>query len=675
MPDNQYPVFEGGQTLTSAELNALRDFLHRRDRLLGRLAGFGVNCGLGGRRNGARLLVAPGLAVDQRGEPLMLAAEAEVPLPPVAEDESFEFVDPRPGGFSVVLEGTDVIEPDEACGESGCAGHAELHTTGVAVRVVAGRVTGTRMDFAAHPLLASEPMRLTKDSKRDPRFSYDDLRDDLVEHLTNGTDPLVEPRLIAQLGATTVASTEPGGVQAYKCGWINLVLFAALDLLRARTLMQTACVRTTERPGVVLGWLHLVGEDWVFDCAYRHAWEPPRGLTEAFLGGSCSDPLGRYRDELEAILAGYAPPDPAPTGDPKPPLECPRGSIRIRGRCVKIYYPPERIPDYWETHWEFDPREPVWYPPYDPTWQEPWKIYETPEWGFFGDGVIGGTDYVGQPAQDVKDVLETHIKGTGGIPAVEVLTQDKVDDLEGYQPAGGFSPSDTIVLTVQDGVVVATGRVAAVHNTSKVGTALPAAQAAAAEAKAAAEELSGVRGYVDDKVGSVTDGLVDLQESFGLLQSDFQDYKGGAFDQSGFGVRLQALEQQVVAFETLGSKISNLEGKVEILQKPLTGGTVVQKGIEADFGKGVAEFTETTLAAIKTLGETENPNFKRYAADAERAQAEFEVAVATHEPDVIKDATLSMLSKMRTAVKAAGVDPALGGQLDAQLRELRAHFR
>lgn len=198
MADNQYPVFVDGQTLTEAELNDLRDFLHQRDRLVGRLVGFGVNAGLGGTVSApTTLTVGPGLAIDQRGEPLLLGAAQTLPLPPVAESVAYDFVDAAPGGFSVVLEATDTVEPTPDCGESGCAGHAELHTRAVALRVVAGRVTGTRMDFAAEPLLTVEPIRLALDST--PVNSYPTLRNAIAARLTNGTQPLVDPALIAKL--------------------------------------------------------------------------------------------------------------------------------------------------------------------------------------------------------------------------------------------------------------------------------------------------------------------------------------------------------------------------------------------------------------------------------------------------------------------------------------------
>ena len=92
MSENQYPVFTGGQSLTASELNALRSFLHARDRLVGRMVGFGVNVGLGGTVSDTTLTIAPGLAVDQTGEPLLLAEPVEIGLAPAAMMPSYDSV-------------------------------------------------------------------------------------------------------------------------------------------------------------------------------------------------------------------------------------------------------------------------------------------------------------------------------------------------------------------------------------------------------------------------------------------------------------------------------------------------------------------------------------------------------------------------------------------------------
>ncbi len=562
MPDNTYPVFDNGQTLTAADLNMLRAFLHERDRLVGRMTGFGINCGLGGTVSGTTLTVAPGLAVDQTGEPLLLPEAQEITLPPTSMTPSYDFVDTAPGGFSVVLEATDEIIAQPDCGEANCAGHAQLHTRGVTVRTVAGRVTGTRMDFANEPLLTAEPIRLAVDST--PVNSFTSLRNALVTRLTNGTAPLVSPALIAKLQATSVAAADSPGVKGYKCGWLNMVLFATLDLLRVLALFRPGCDRSTTRPGVVVGWVHQVGSSWVFDCAFRHAWEPPRGLTEAFLGGSCTDPAGRYRDAVEALLAGYAPPADTPAGDPKPPIKCPKGSIRVGNKCVVIYNPPVELPDEWAKPWEIDPLGPIWYPP-DEIWVEPWKVYESEPWDVFDDGVIGATDYFGHNADDVADVLDTFITGQGGVPDIRIVTEAELGGISGYHPAGGFSPSDTIVLTKNAaGVVVGAGRVAAVRNTRNVGNQLPEAVKAATDAQAAATELRGISKTVTEQVKAIDTKVGGLGGELTTLRNDFNAYTGGEFDLGGFGARLNVLEQQIQQFENGGfsARVSQLEQQI-----------------------------------------------------------------------------------------------------------------
>lgn len=654
----EYPLFEGGQTLTAAELNALQEFLHDRDRLVGRMVGFGVNCGLGGTvakgESGFELEIDAGLALDQVGEPLMLTDPWVVELPPPDQRPTYDFIDPKPGGYSVVLGMTDVSVPAPDCGEVDCTAHADLHTVGVEVRTVAGRVSGTYMDFALEGLLDSKPLLLNQDGSL--ASSYSVLRDAIADRLTNGTDPLVDPALIADLRGTKVDATEAVSIQGYKAGWLNLVLFATLDLLRARTLFTLACDRETVTPGVVLGWVHFEGGVWLFDCRYRHAWEPPRGFSEALLGGSCTDPLKLYRDQLEALLDGYAPPEPAPPGPVTPPTECPPGTIRIFGRCLSVYYPPYEAPDDWYHHWvpqyELPDRlGPLWDPPPLEFVEKPWLVYNTKPWDVFEDGVIGVGHYTGQPAGEVGKALADHVRGHGGVADVRVVDVGGEREIEGFQHAGAFSPSDTVVvLQGADHEVVGFGRVAAISNVGRVGNALPAATEAVATAQATATELRGLVDGVEgrfDHVGVRVDGLAG---QLGTLQGTVGELDLGGFE----------------------NRMATLEGKVDVIQRlPGSGGgrggSVV---LDVDFGRGLVEFTETAVAAMRSLGQVENPHFERYVTDTERAQSELEVAVAADQPDLVIQTTMKTLRSMRTMLKASGAPAALGSQLDAQLREL-----
>lgn len=707
MPDTTYPVFESGQTLTRTDLNLLRAFLHERDRLVGRMIGFGINAGFGGSCSGATLTIQAGLAVDQVGEPLVLTAPQTIALPPTAMTPSYDFITAG-AGFSVVLEATETIDPAPACGEADCAGHAEHHTKSVVLRTVTGRLSGAHFDFASEPLLLLEPIRLGLDSA--PTTSFAALRDAIADRLTNVASPLINPTLITQLRSRTIAVGDSPAVKGYKCAWLNMVLFATLDLLRLEALLAVSANRTTARPGVVLGWVHQVAGTWVFECGYRHAWEPPRGFTEAFLGGTCTDPAGHYRDLVEEIIAGWAPPDPPPPGGGgvTPPVLCPKGTIRIGNKCHHVYYPPVDIPDKWAEPWlePFNPIDPLWDPPFeDPGWLiNPADVYGGDPIDFFGDGQIGGLQYVGQPGPDVQGVLTTYIDGNGGVADVRLVTHTEAQALDGYQPASSFAPSDTIVLSVnQAGNVIATGRVPAARNTRRIAAALPAAEAAVAEAQTLAADLTLLATGLQEEFSGLDNSFTELGQEFVTLQGQFDDYRGGQFDTSGYGLRIGALEQEVLDLDGLGQRISNLEGQfgqidylgqqildvkgygervsklegqVGFFGREMVGGRQV-KGMSPAVARSFSEFAETTVAAVRAM-ERAGTLTQRYATDVERANAQLEVDVAAGDPDMIASSALGLMKSMRTMVKSAlkgtPEGATLGSQLDAQIRDIEALF-
>lgn len=722
MPDNTYPVFESGQTLTATDLNLLRAFLHERDRLVGRMIGFGINAGLGGSCSGATLTIQAGLAVDQVGEPLVLTAPQTIALPPTAMTPSYDFITAG-AGFSVVLEVAETVDPAPACGEADCAGHAEHHTKGVALRTVSGRLSGAHFDFASEPLLLVEPIRLGLDSA--PTTSFAALRDAIADRLTNGSHPLISAALITELRSRTIAVGDSPAVKGYKSGWLNMVLFATLDLLRLEALLAVSADRTTARPGVVLGWVHQVASTWVFECGYRHAWEPPRGFTEAFLGGTCTDPAGHYRDLVEEIISGWAPPDPPPAGGGgvTPPVLCPKGTIRIGNECRHIYYPPVDIPDKWADPWlvPFNPIDPLWDPPFeDPGWLvNPAEVYGSDPIDFFGDGQIGGLQYVGQPGLDVQGVLTTYIDGKGGVADVRVVSHTEAQGLDGYHPASSFAPSDTIVLSVnQAGNVIATGRVSAARNTRRVSSALPAAEAAVTEAQTMVADLNTLATGLRDDFSGLDHSVTTLGQEFATLQGQFADYRGGEFDASGYGVRIGNLEREVVDIGGFAQRLATLEGQVgnigrldeqvdEIRKYGERISTIEGQVSDARFGERIAqlegqvgtlggkgvvgqvkgmspavarsfgEFAETTVAAVRAM-ESSGTLTQRYATDVERAHAQLEVDVAAGDPDVIAGSAMRVMKSLRTMVKAAAKGTAegatVGSQLDAQIRDIEAKF-
>lgn len=687
MPDNQYPVFEGGQTLTAADLNQLRAFGHSRERLLGRLTGFGISGGLGGTVSGTTLTIAPGLGIDQAGEPLLLPAARTLNLPPAPSDGSFDFVAAGPGGFSIVLEATDTVEPAPACGETDCEGHAELHTRAVALRVAAGRITGPRFDFAGEPLLNTQPMRLSLTSA--PQGSYVTLRDALVGRLANGGSPLIDPALITLLQGTSIAPADLPGVKGYKAGFLNQVLFATLDLLRCRALTAAGGEHTTRRPGLVLGWVRQVGAAWVWECAYRHTWEPPRGLSLAVTGGSCSSPCAVWAALLEGLISGYAPPDPPPVEDDDDgPIivfpHCPNGMDWVGGHCVHVYYPPLEIPDDWYDNWHIDLLEPIWNPPdiYTHIDKTVETIYQADKWEYFGNGLLDGLPALGRDAGLAKASLETTVTGFGGTPNVLVLTAAQATGLAGYQPGGTFNIADTMVLTVgTNNKVTAMGRVPAAHTARELGTALPAATAKADDALAATEVqqagLNAVKGQVGGLVKDV-DGFKGFQATTVQWRKEV-DLAFVSVDQTIQGVS-RSIESEVkgrvnvelsgLGVDLMQRRLSTAEGQIDVIVK--AGGVRGDKQFGVDLTRGVADFAGSVANGLAALVTADNEStLGRHVSTVRRATATLEEAATAGGTAAIGEATVELLGALRTAVKSAGVDPSLGRELDAQVRTIR----
>lgn len=682
MPDSTYPLFEEGQTLTAPDLNQLREFLHGRDRLLGRLTGFGVNCGLDGTVNGSALTIGAGLAIDQVGEPLLLPAAVTIALPPTNDTGKvpFAFIDPALGDLSIVLESVDDVEPAPDCGDEDCGGHAEQHTRTVALRAVPGRLTGAWFDFATHFLLDVEPMRLSLTSQ--PQGSYNDLRGEIVKALNNAPGPkLINPALITKLAGTSLSTSDLPGVKGYKAGFINQVLFATLDLLRCRALMATTCDRTTARPGVVLGWLKQAGNTWSWDCEYRHAWEPPRGLTHAFIGGTCTDPCGVLRDELEALIAGYAPPDPPPsTGNGTGPgpvvAECPKGYTKtIKGKCLKWIQPKEFIDPNWKKIW-IDPREPRWNPPLDYLGRQDIiakDIYHVDPLEFDGKESFSTLEALGWEGERVKTAVTDLVSELGGTAhIVTVSTAAELEKIPGVTASTSFNVGDTVVMVVDNhGKVSAFGRVSGAQIARDMGAALPAVTAAAAEAKEVAQQVPSM---IETAVEEKTAGFEALHESVTETLAEAK-----SFIQESAGA-IEATVATAVKNELLlvNTKVSGIQTQIDNLYSVGGGfgagkpGQQFGERLDQDFAHGMTEFAETVIEGLSGLVTEENQKtLGRYVGDMTRTSAKLEVVAAGGDPIDIGDAAVALLGTMRTAVKAAGVDDSIRKQLDVQFNAVK----
>jgi hypothetical protein len=560
--------------------------------------------------------------------------------------------------------------PHTTCTESRCQGHSTTHTVGVELVVAVGRVSGARFDFPEEPLLTATPILLSKTSQ--PMSAYSTLRTAVSTRLKNGGTPLVDPKLIALIDGTSVPNSDLAGVKGYKVAWLNMVLFATLDLLRCRALLSTSCQRDTTTPGVVVGHVTRAGSAFTFSCRYRHAWEPPMGLTTTLFGGTCESPCALVKDRLEAIIAGYAPPDPPPTPPATggvildPPIRfCPKGKILLKGKCTNLVFPKEQLelvypPEEWIL---VDPEIYVRPDPVKYLVDDLHVLYGTEQLNFLDDGVLQVGGLLGFKGTDVEATLAQTIKDLGVEPNVSVVPMTSLKDAAGVEPTLSFSPSDQVlVLTDAAGVAVGMGRVAGVKSVRDAGTVIPAARAAVAEVGV----LSKV---VDNQIKGFEGALLQFDGGLQGLAKEFATMRDGAFDQSGYGVRIGSLEKQLERTVVHGERISTLEGRIAPVKGLASAG-----GLRPEVGSGLAEFSRSTIEAMRSVNQPDNRALARAISTAEKAQGELDRVVAAGDTAALGPATLQVLDTMRTMVKSAGADAALVARLDEQFARMQGLF-
>jgi hypothetical protein len=619
-----YPEFVEGQTLTREELNDLRDHLIGRDRTLGRTVGFGIAGGLIGRLQGGTLHIVPGLAIDQTGEALLLPTEQQIPVPPGRDADTFDFVTGT-DGFTVVLVHTDVPGQRTPCTETGCQGHALPHTTGADLRIVRGRLTSAKPDFENEELLTgtppntppATPLTLTPNGAVVGDFAM------LRNRITGRIGTRLRPALLAKLSAMTLATTDLPAVQAYKAGFLNQVLFAALDLLRFEALVSEDVLRDTHTPGVALGWLHQTGGTWVWDCGYRHQWEPPIGLTQALFGGSCADPGLPWLQRLESLIDTFTlPPMPKPDDDPvklekKDLFICKYWNKRGHADCNVIPYPRESLRPDWKRTWT--DRTVGTVPPVYYLATLDYELYDVFPPDSVDVGVIDVGCTFGRKATEVQAALVELVADAGLTPSVDLVTLDKLNTVPGFAHSGVLGAADKMVL-IQDGKgkVVGTGRVAIGESQRQLGTALPLATQQAA---AALQATSDVRGQVDahDKtIATQHKTLEDLQ----AFQTNATEWQTGVNLQlSGVPTQIEThTVRQIANFQqefsgqlgefvaqtvrTLTDKVSvtaeqvqNVAGRVDVL----IGTRAKVADREVAVNAGLLEVLRTVRAAVEEV--------------------------------------------------------------------------
>jgi hypothetical protein len=491
MADTCYPVFQEGQTLTRDDLTLMQQFFDERARAVGRAIGFGIDCGLDGEittTGGVAAVIDAGIAIDQDGEVLTLETPVHIPLPPAATATGFNFIKENAGGFTVVLMADESVTPAPACNEVGCEGHAATACRTAELVLVPGQLIGTFFDFESEDLIQKvTPLTAAPTAKQ-----FDDLKAAILKRL----DTTLSAAAKAKLTSVSIATADLPAIKNAKAAFLNQVLFAALDLLRCRALLELQCLRTVPKAGVALGWAHQVGAKWEWDCSFRHAWEPPAGLSIALVGGACEDACQEHRDRLESLILTFdLPPVPKPEDPPKgggesgdPYTPCQKVKKGSKGYyfsledCGLIYVPPKELPHDWHIGWT---KLPKGYPPHVAA-TPVWDVYLTPELDYFGEGMMVLTDAIGRDPEKAKTGITNAVKDAH----VEVLTLDAAQKQPGFTLAAVASPADTIVL-IKDaiGKVVDIGTVPAQTGFRNASVAIPAATAAATAAKQIAEGM------------------------------------------------------------------------------------------------------------------------------------------------------------------------------------------
>ncbi|MDI6911049.1 hypothetical protein [Nocardioides sp.] len=526
-PLGQYPVYTAGQTLTAADLNDERDHLVGRDRLLGRTVGFGVAAGLEGTVNGAgdRLTIAPGLAIDQRGEAIMLtaaqsAAIGVIPLEPTPTPgaPTFDFIESDRSGYSVVL--VAHVDPGPAqhnCTAQGCEGHARVDMLRADLVVVRGRLRVDTTDFSEEELL-TDCAPLTFASTGAVMGGFVSLRTKIVQRVGSS----LSAAALAKLQDINLAGTDLLGVQQYKAAFLNEVYVAALDLLRFRTLMSATVLRTAAEPGVVLGWLDHSGGSWVWQCRYRHHWEPPTGLTQALFGGSCQHPDQLLVDRLENLVMSFNPPlTPAPA-DPPVTFDPDKVHLCRYRECMIHQYPGKRLRENWAERYARpgyqDRIDPLWDP--DPN-EFLLNSYEDLYPDIAGSGHIEMSGFFGTPADQVKTAVDGVIKKVGIEPHTEVLTLDQAKGIPGLVFASGAGPDDQTYLVKDDqNKLIGVGVVPAALAIQQVGTNLPVAQQQAKAAFAATTTFESRLGEFAVTLDTLDKGVIENRQVYAELKNE-----------------------------------------------------------------------------------------------------------------------------------------------------------
>lgn len=691
----QFPVFTKGQTLTDDDLNELRDSLEHGDRTLGRLIGFGIDCGLGGTITDKTLVIEPGLAIDQEGQALELDAAVSVDLPPAAPATRVpDFLEAGPAGFTPVLTVTTEDVAAVPCTEADCAGHAKQRKVTTELTIYPGRLSDKVVDFSDEPLLDQEPVLVRKTGTVSGAFVG--LRNAIVARLGDR----LEADAKAKLAVMTIDGDLPA-IQGFKAGFLNQVFFAALDLLRCERLTAAGCVTPGTSLGVALGWAHQNGTAWEWDCEYRHDWQIPTGVAMAIVGGRCVDPCDLYRDEINALINAFeVPVTPAPDEDPD---TGPGGfdicfdrkfgrthAIDWSKLCPSVVFPPERVSPGIKDRWtKVKPVIPRW-PPEEEFLED---IYEIPRTDWAEAGIIGLDPAVGKRAPDMARELETLLKTAGNATEVRVVRQNALGAIDGYRPGLAVSAADTIVLTEDArGKVIGAGSVPAVTTVRTAVAEVPKAAAAATRAETAATSALDTAGQLSTQLVAVDkrlDGIGEFQTNVLEWQTSVDLVIGGIDHEIDVRTLAAVGEYQLRTAtqieERINTSLTNLRtGILDQVRAEISG---IEGGLKADVARDIqaatvsirSEVESEQLALTTKVGDLGQEiagltgEVRTVAQAAERSNVRIDQVLSTRAGPrggaVVDRDVVAVLDTMRTSILAAATTPAQRTRVTSALAE------
>ncbi len=570
MTTSSFPIFVEGQTLTESELNDLRTFLDDKDHALGRMIGFGVNCGLDVVIDGGNYVISPGLAVDQLGRPIIVSEEMTIP---VTEPRSeFDWLDPDGGRQTLVLRLEETVAEAPDCEEDGCRRHASLATRRPVLAVADGCLEPGSFTVEGSELSSVNPITVSKGSKP---VNTGALLSGAISRVLDRRG--FSGETVAKVTGAVIAPSDLAGAATWKASFLNQLYFATLELLRCEALTTLACDRSTTTPGVALG-CNSAGR---WDCNRRHHWEPPAGLATTLLGADCEDPCRFHRLRIQAIIDAFVLPEfPKPDDPPKGGgggpwkvckhvrykgyTEIRNDLLRNKGRCSHWTAPPLVIEDY-RDKFDFDDEIFVDIP------REALEIGEV--YGGYIDPLEVGTLSlglaIGADPREVETAIGAAVATSEGpdFPLdVQIVSSSEVNGIDGYEPAMDAAITDTLVL-VQDsmGKVVATGRVPVDRTLNSVGPSVKAVEGQAVAAATVADEAITKSGELE---ATMTTTIAELGTVRGTV-NDHQDLLKGAGDSGGLLAIVDDLQGKVQAFD--GSVTTGLlDASIEATEQKFT---------------------------------------------------------------------------------------------------------